>query len=211
MTRRCKMLPVIVTPQCQRLLQYMTSIRHVAKLVEYVASGSSAHSRLQANENVLPAVCVVSNSALEKRVCNSGATESLTVISSSLSVSMGGIAHDQELLPKLPTDQDAVETVIRQRVCVIRAAADTEVSCPLPQTRKALRLDEEIWDFQWFDTVPWDNIKDLRGTAYVQPPPWFKFALQQAQHAILRAIMHHNPSLASEPACKALVVSSWLL
>ena len=67
-------------------------------------------------------------------------------------------------------------------------------------------------DFQWFDSVPWDNIKDLRGTTYVQPQPRFKFALQQAQHAILRAIMHHNPSyIASEPAWKALVVSSWLL
>ena len=47
---------------------------------------------------------------------------------------------------------------------------------------------------------------------YVQPPTRFKFALQQAQHAILRAITHNNPSsLASEPAWKALVLSSWLL
>ena len=36
--------------------------------------------------------------------------------------------------------------------------------------------------------------------------------LQQAQHAILRAIIHNNPtSLASESAWKALVLSSWLL
>ena len=45
-----------------------------------------------------------------------------------------------------------------------------------------------------------------------QPPTRFKFALQQAQHAILRAIMHNNPSsLASEPAWKASVLRSWLL
>ena len=37
-------------------------------------------------------------------------------------------------------------------------------------------------------------------------------SLQQAQHAILRAIIHNNPSsLASESAWKALVLSSWLL
>ena len=73
-------------------------------------------------------------------------------------------------------------------------------------------MDDEIMDFQWFDNIPWDSIKDLRGTTYVEPPTRFKFALQQAQHAILRAIIYNNPwSLASEPAWKALVLSSWLL
>ena len=47
---------------------------------------------------------------------------------------------------------------------------------------------------------------------YVQQPTRFRFALQQAQHAILRAIIHNNPtSPASESAWKALVLSSWLL
>ena len=73
-------------------------------------------------------------------------------------------------------------------------------------------MDEEILDFQWFEHVTWDSIKDLRGTTYVQPPTRFRFALQQAQHAILRAIVHNNPtSLASESAWKVLVLSSWLL
>ena len=73
-------------------------------------------------------------------------------------------------------------------------------------------MDEEIMDFQWFEHVTWDSIKDLLGTTYVQPPTRFRFALQQAQHAILRAIIHNNPSsLASESAWKALVLSSWLL
>ena len=72
-------------------------------------------------------------------------------------------------------------------------------------------MDEEIMDFQWFEHVTWDSIKDLRGTTYVQPPTRFRFALQQAQHAILRAIIHNNPtSPASESAWKALVLSSWL-
>ena len=73
-------------------------------------------------------------------------------------------------------------------------------------------MDEEIMDFQSVDNIPWDSIKDLRGTTYFQPPPWFRFALQQAQHGILRAIIHNNlSSLASEPAWKALVLSSWFL
>ena len=73
-------------------------------------------------------------------------------------------------------------------------------------------MDEEIMNFQWFDHVTWDSIKNLRGTTFVQPPTRFKFSLQQAQHAILRAIIHNNPSSsASEPALKALVLSSWLL
>ena len=49
-------------------------------------------------------------------------------------------------------------------------------------------------------------------TTFVQPPPRFKFALEQAQHAILSAITYHGPSShTSEPAWKALVLSSWLL
>ena len=81
-----------------------------------------------------------------------------------------------------------------------------------PQQLLHLRMDEEIMDFQWFEHVTWDSIKDLRGTTYVQPPTRFRFALQQAQHAILRDIVHNNPtSSASESAWKALVLSSWLL
>ena len=73
-------------------------------------------------------------------------------------------------------------------------------------------MDEVIMDFQWFHQSSWDSIKDLRGTTYVQPPTRFKFALQQAQHAILRAITHNSPSSpASESAWNALILSSWLL
>ena len=57
---------------------------------------------------------------------------------------------------------------------------------------EALRHDDAIMDFQRFGTVAWAEIKDLRGTTYVQPPARLRFALQQAQHAILRAILHHG-------------------
>ena len=134
------------------------------------------------------------------------------------------------MFPKQAADQDAVDAVTRQRETITRTAADTEVLLPFAQDAEqastaapddepdpfgredALRMDEEIMDFQWFDQVSWDSIKDLRGTTYVQPPTRFKFALQQAQHAILRAITHNSPSSpASESAWKALILSSWLL
>ena len=77
---------------------------------------------------------------------------------------------------------------------------------------EALRHDDAIMDFQWLSTISWTEIKDLRGTTYVQPPTRLRFALQQAQHAILRAIMHNEPSSpTSEPAWKVLLLSSWLL
>ena len=90
----------------------------------------------------------------------------------------GGLGHDHELRPKQAGDQEAVDAVARQRETIIRTAADTEVLLPYAQD------------------------PDQPSTALQR----FKFALQQAQHAILRAIMHHNPSsLTSEPAWKALV------
>ena len=143
----------------------------------------------------------------------------------------GGLRHDHELLPKLAADQEAVDAATRQRDTITRTAVDTEVLLPFAQDpdqasaaappdderdlfgrEEALRMDEEIMDFQWFEHVTWDSIKDLRGTTYVRPPTRFRFALQQAQHAILRAIIHNHPSsLASVSAWKALVLSSWLL
>ena len=136
----------------------------------------------------------------------------------------GGLGHDHELPPKQADDQEAVDAVTQQRDTITRTAADTEVLLPFAQDpdqastaappddeqdlfgrEEALRMDEEIMDFQWFEHVTWDSIKDLRGATYVQPPRRFRFALQQAQHAIRRAIIHNNPtSLASESAWKAL-------
>ena len=143
----------------------------------------------------------------------------------------GCLGHDHELFPKQATYQDAVDAVTRQRDTITRTAADTQVLLPFAQDpdqastaappddeqdlfgrEEALRMDEEIMNFQWSHNATWDSVKDFRGMTYVQPPTRFKFALQQAQHAILRAIIHNNPSsLASESAWKALVLSGWLL
>ena len=65
----------------------------------------------------------------------------------------------------------------------------------------ALRHEDANMDFQWLNTVPRTEIKDLGGNTYVQPPARLRLALQQAQHAILRAILHHGPaSTTSEPS-----------
>ena len=222
------LLHMTMTPRCHSPLQYVTLLRCVAKLVEDAASVSSAHSRRQTNGNVPGGVCVVSNSVSEMRVCNSGAIEPLIVLTSTLSASMGAFAHDHELLPKHPTELKPLD----DNAAVSYARLQTQrFSYPLPQTRikpplwhplmmirtcsdvrRLFAWTKKSWTSQWFETVTWDSIKDLRGTTYVQPPPRIKFALQQPQHAILRPIMHNNPSsLASEPARKVLVLSSWLL
>ena len=123
-----------------------------------------------------------------------------------------------------------MDSVIRLRDIVLSAAAAAEVVLffhephednstealddedRLFDREEAVRHDDAIIDFNWFSTISWTDIKDLRGTTYVQPPTRFRFAPQQAQHAILRATMHHGPSsLNSEPAWKVLILSSWLL
>ena len=116
----------------------------------------------------------------------------------------GGLGHDHELQA---TDQDAVDVVTRQRNTITRTAADAEVLLSFAQDpdqastaappdddqdlfgrEEALRMDEEIMDFQWFEHVTWDY-KDLRGTTYVQPPTRFKFA---SQHSTCHSTSHHS-------------------
>ena len=202
-----------MSPRCQLLPSCTTLPRHVDKLEADAASGLSAHNRLQTCANVLPAACAVSNSAMVKRVCNNGLTVTLNVPTFMLSVSNGGVAHDHGLHPKQPADQDAVDP----------SHVSATASLRLPQTRRSLlpitgnlgsslrslfgreealcplRFVEEILNSQWFDTVTWDSIKDLRGTTYVQPPPRFRFALQQAQQTVLCTFS--RPVLVRRLAC----------
>ena len=201
-----------------------------ASLVDDAANGASVHNQPLQNASVLPVICVEYDSLRVKRDYNSGVTVKPIITTYMHTVLTAGLGHDHELHPKVADDQEAVDAVTRQRDTITRTAADTEVLLPFAQDpdqastaappdderdlfgrAEALRMGEEIMNFQWFDHVTWDSIKDLRGTTYVQPPTRFRFALQQAQHAILRAIIHNNPtSPASESAWKALVLS-WLL
>ena len=209
----------------------MTLLHQDASLENDAANGASVHNLPQVNACVLPVIlCGIRFTHGEARLQQRGnrGTNHHYVHAHCVN---GGLGHDHELFPKQASDQDAVDAVTRQRDTITRTAADTEVLLPFAQDpeqastaappdderdlfgrEEALRMDEEIMDFQWFEHVTWDSIKDLRGTTYVQPPTRFRFALQQAQHAILRAIIHNNPtSSASESAWKALVLSSWLL
>ena len=106
----------------------------------------------------------------------------------------GGVAHDHELHPKLPADQDSAEQVARQRDCVTQAAADsssphqTTSQPPLAVKRPSTRSRET-------------TSKTSRAPLASSSPTRFRFALQQAQHAILRAIMHHDPCSSASLEC----------
>ena len=186
-----------------------------ARLVEDAASGASVHS-LPAGKRKCAAcsMCGTRFTHGEARLQQWGNRQTNNHYVHAHCVN-GGLGHDHELHPKVADDQEAVDAVTRQRDTITRKAADTEVLLPFAQDpdqastaappdderdlfgrEEALRMDEEIMDFQWFEHVTWDSVKDSRGTTYVQPPARFRFALQQAQHAILRAIVHNNPTSA---------------
>ena len=224
----------LLTPQmfrCQMLLQCMTLPLRDARLVEDAASGASVHNQPQVNASVQPVICVEFDSHRVKRVCNSGvAVKPITTMYMHI-VSMEGLDtimncsqnKPQIRMQLVQSPANGTPSPEQQRIqrVLLPFAQDAEqasTAAPPDDERdlfgreEALRMDEEIMDFQWFEHVTWDSIKDFRGATYVQPPTRFKFALQQAQHAILRAIIHNNPtSSASESAWKALVLSSWLL
>ena len=160
-----------------------------ALLAEDAASGASVQNKTQVNANVQPAVSVAKRFTHgEARLQQWGSRETNHHYAHAHCVN-GGLGHDHELFPKQATDQDTVDAVTRQRDTITRTAADTEVLFPFAQgpdqasaaappdeerdlfgREEALRMDEEIMDFQWFEHVTWDSIKDLRGTTYVQPP-----------------------------------------
>ena len=221
---------MIKTLRCQTPQQYTTLLHQDARLVEDAANGALVRSLPQVNASVLHATCVGYDSVMVKHVSNSGATVKPTITTYMHTVST---VFSVMIM-------NCFQSKLQIRMQLMRSPANGIPSpeqrqaqknfCPLLRIRikplqphhlmmsrtcldaRRHRMDEEFVNFQWFEHVTWNSIKDLRGTTYLQLPIRFKFALQQAQHAILRAIIHNNPSsLASEPAWKALVLSSWLL
>ena len=142
--------------------QCMTSPLRDARLVEDAASGASVHNQPQVNASVLPVICVEYDSHMVKRVYNSGATVKPITTTYMHIVSMEGLGHDHELFLKQATDQDAVDAVTRQRDTITRTAAlpfaqdpdQASTAAPPDDERhlfgreEALRMDEEIMDFQ---------------------------------------------------------------
>ena len=229
MLRRDRALLTPQTFRCQMFLQCMTLLLRDARLEEDAASGASVDNQPQVNASVLPVICVECDSHRVKRDYNSGvAVKPITImymrIVSTEGLDMITICSQNkpqirmQLMQSPANGTPSPEQQRTQRVLLPFAQDQASTAAPPDDERdlfgreEALRMDEEIMVFEWFEHVTWDSIKDLRGTTYVQPPTRFKFALQQARHAILRAIIHNNPtSSASESAWKALVLSSWLL
>ena len=99
----------------------------------------------------------------------------------------GGLKTSHEFVPKNPKDTDAKEAVLCLRNSVLHAATEAGVVLPIYDPNEDnsrvgpddedrtfdreedLRLDDAIMDFNWFSSVSWTDIKDLRGTTYVQP------------------------------------------
>ena len=133
----------------------------------------------------------------------------------------GGVHHDHELHPKQPLDQEAVELVARQRECVIRAAADTEVllpfassllCCPCLDVKKLSAWTKKSWTSSGSTTSRGTASRTCVARRTFNPRHGSSLRYNRRNMAILRAIVHHDPSsLASEPTWKALVLSSWLL
>ena len=120
-----------MTPRCQPLPSCTTLPRHVDKLEADAASGLSAHSRLQTNANVLPVACAGQQFTHGEARLQQWSNRNSQRAHVHAQCVNGGVAHDHEVHPKQPTDQDAVEAVPRQRDCVTQAAADSEILLPI--------------------------------------------------------------------------------
>ena len=204
MPRRDRTLLLIETLRCQTRQQYTTLLHQDARLEEDVVNGASVHNLPQVNASVLPATCVGHDLVIVKHVSNSGAIVKpiITAYMHTVSTEVSGMIMNcsrNKLLIRMQLMQSPANGTsspeprqTQKYFCLLLRSGSSFNSRALFGREEALRMDEEITDFQWFEHVTWDSIKDLRGTTSVQPLTRFKFALQQAQHAILRAIIHNN-------------------
>ena len=178
--------------------------------------------------NVPHVQCAINSSRLGNCACSSGSIAADNEPTCTPSASQVASAQTMRYTPKLsqtmkrsrpsPVSETACSMLLQPRKWCYPFTNNTTTTPRRPSRRRrppvqqGLRHDDAIMDFQWFSTVPWTKIKDLRCTTYVQPPARVRFALQQAQHAIVRAILHYGPSsTTSEPAWKVLLLCSWLL
>ena len=141
----------------------------------------------------------------------------------------GGVAHDQELHPTLPTDQDAVETIARQRdskslqtqrsFSLSRRALIKPPLLLLLMTIRVCLVEKTLYDWtrrSWtFSGLTLSHGTASRTSAAPRTSSHHhgsSLLHSKPQHAILRVITHHGPSsLAFEKAWNVLVLSSWLL
>ena len=146
----------------------------------------------------------------------------------------GGISMKHEFIPKDGEDTGTVgmlkQKIQHNEADVHRAVlpfADDQASTTVPITQAnsdadpadfqeereiRVKMEFDFIDVSWFTNVTWDAIRKLPGTTYVQIPKRHQFAVQQAQHAILRYIAHCETSTTEyENGWKLLSLSSLLL
>ena len=167
------------TFRCQMLLQCMISPLRDARLVEDAASGASVVSPQQANASVPPALCAEHDSPMARHDSSNGEIAKPTITTYMHTVLMADLDMIMNCIRKLPMIKKQLMQLPPQRDTITRTAADTEVLLPFAQDpdqastaappdderdlfgrEEALRMDEEIMDFQWFEHVTWDSIKD---------------------------------------------------
>ena len=217
-----------LTLRCQTRQQHTTLLHQDARLEEDAANGASVHSLPQVNGSVLLVVCVGHDSVTVKHVSNSGAivkpiiTAYMHIVSTEVLVTIMNCFQSklQITMQLMQSPANGTPSPEQRRIqeyfsLSLRIRIKPQQPRHLMMSRTCLdakRLSAwttRSWTSSGSTTSRGDSIKDLRGTTYVQPPTRFKLALQQAQHAILRAIIYNNPfSLAPEPPWKALVLSS---
>ena len=146
----------------------------------------------------------------------------------------GGISIKHEFVPKDGEDTGTVGMLkpkIQHNEAEVHRAvlpfADDQASTTVPSTQansdadpadfqeereSRVKMEFDFIDVSWFTNVTWDEIRKLPGTTYVQIPKRHQFAVQQAQHAILRYIAHCDTSTTEcENGWTLLILSSWLL
>ena len=158
----------------------MTSLHHADALVDGAESGPSARSSQQTSDGAPVASFVAYSLHMVKQDFNSGAIVTLTMPTSMpITVVLLMIMSYARSYPRTRTllrPSHANVIALPRLLRTQRSFSPSQrarIKPPqqhLQMTNKSvfgreesLRLDEEIMDFQWFDTDKWGSIKDRRG------------------------------------------------
>ena len=207
------MLPVMTTLRCRDAAaplvhDFATPRRQVGGRCRKWAVSTQQTT----NASVLPAACVVSNSAMVKRLQQWSNRNSLRANVHSQRVH-GGVAHDHELHQSNPR----IRTQLKPLHDNVEAAADSEALLHFaPVSDQASTAAPSEDDQSWTSSGSMRS----RGTASKTSvaPRTFSHRQDLSLHYTRRNMPFYvpsrtrtPPSLASEPSWKALVLSSWSL
>ena len=155
----------------------MTSPLRDARCVEDAASGASVHSLKQANANVLPAVCAEYDSPTARHDSSNGViakptittymhTVSTRVSDMIMSCTRSWLMIRKQLMqsPANGTPSPEQQRIQKYYSLLLRIRIQASTAAPLDDEQdlfgreEALRMDEEIMDFEWCEHVTWDSI-----------------------------------------------------